>query len=108
MEEDVCDAKALIRVELQHAGDEVLEVLREEALLLAVRVRVVHLPDPEEVGSVCSKALVLFVIPDGHFEGLFARVQVKEDYTEGEQVDNLTLVWLLIEDFRSHVGWGSG
>ena len=39
---------------------------------------------------------------------LFARVQVKEDYTEGEQVDNLTLVWLLIEDFRSHVGWGSG
>lgn len=58
---------------------------------------------PEEVRSLRSKELVVHVVAVGHAEWWVLRKHDKEDNTDGEEVDNLTLVWVLVENFRGHV-----
>ena len=100
--DNVSNAEALVRVELEHAGDQVLEVGRVEALSLAGRVGVGL---PEEIASVGGQQLVVVVLLIGHAEGWVTRVEDEENHTEGEEVDDLTLVGLLLENLRSHVAW---
>ena len=102
--DEVSDAETLVRVELKHASDQIFEVLRVEALGLASGVAVSL---PEKIAPVGSEKLVVVVLFVGHLEGRVTRVEDEEDDAEGEQVDDLTLVGLLLKDFRSHVAWGS-
>ena len=98
--DDVSNAESLVRVELQHAGDEVLKVIRVEPCWLAVGVRVSL---PEQVGPVGGDQLVVLVFLVGHAEGRVARVQDEEDHSKGKQIDNLALVGLSQKNFRGHV-----
>ena len=63
MADDFSDTEALVRVELEHASDQILELLREEAFLLALRMGL-----PEEVGPVSRKKLVEVVLNVGGTE----------------------------------------
>jgi hypothetical protein len=93
-----------MRVELEHAGDQVLELLGVEALGLALRVGVSL---PEEVRSVGSEELVVVILFVSHAEGRMSRVKDEENHTECEKIDNLTLVGLTGKDLRGHVAWGT-
>ena len=99
---NVSNAEALVRVELEHASDQVLELLRVEAFGLSLRV---GMSLPEEVGSVGGEQLVVVVFLVGHAERRVSRIEDKENDAEGEQVDDLTLVRLLGENLRSHIAW---
>jgi len=63
---DIGNAKTLVWVELEHAGDQVLELLRVEALRLTLRIR---MRLPEEIGSVRGEQLVVVILLVGHAEG---------------------------------------
>ena len=89
-------------MELEHGGDQVLELIRVEAFCLAVGVRL-----PEEVGPVSGEELVVVVVLISSGEGRVAGVQDEDNDANGEQVNNLTLVWLLGQDLGSHVAWGT-
>lgn len=99
---DVGNAEALVGVELEHASDQVLEFLGVEAFGLALRVGVSL---PEEVGSVRGEQLVVVVLLVGHAEGWVSRIEDEENDAKGKQVNDLTLVWLLGQNLRSHVAW---
>lgn len=104
MTNNVSNAESLVRVELQHACDEVLEVISVESNWLAVGVRVGL---PEQVGPVGGDQLVVLVLFVGHAEGRVTRVQDEEDNSECEQIDNLALVSLFQKNFRGHVTSGA-
>ena len=101
---DISDAETLVRVELKHASEKILELLRVEALRLALGVGVSL---PEEVGSVGGEKLVVVVLLVGHGEGWVTGVKDEEDDTKGEKIDDLSLVWLSREDLWGHVTWGT-
>ena len=69
-----------MRVELEHASDQILELLRIEAFGLALRVGVSL---PEEVGSVSGKELVVVILFVSHAEGRMSRVKDEENHTKG-------------------------
>lgn len=69
MADDISDAEALMRVELQHAGNEVFEVLGVEALTLALGLR---MGLPEEVRPVRGDELVVTIVLAGLGEGRVA------------------------------------
>ena len=102
--DDISDAETLVRVELEHASDQILELLRVEALGLALGVGVSL---PEEVRSVGGEEFVVVVLFVGHAEGRVSGVEDEENDTEGEKIDNLALVRLAGKDLRSHVAWGT-
>ena len=104
MADDVSDTEALVRVELEHAGQEILEFLRVEALGLTLRIGVSL---PEEVGPVSREELVVVVLLVGHSEGRVTRVQNEENNTESEKIDDLSLVGLSGENLRGHVAWST-
>mmetsp|Transcript_24528 Transcript_24528/g.28909 ORF Transcript_24528/g.28909 Transcript_24528/m.28909 type:complete len:390 (-) Transcript_24528:361-1530(-) len=95
--DDVGDREALVRVEAQHGGNQVLELLVEEAFGLPVGVR-----RPELARPVRRDQLVVRVVHVCHVEGRVARVHNEQDDAEGEQVHNLGLVGLLGVNLRSH------
>jgi len=101
---DISDAETLVRVELEHAGKKILELFRVETFRFALRVGVSL---PEEVGSVSGEELVVVIFLVGHGEGWVTRVQDEENDSEGEEIDDLTLIWLSGKNFRSHVTWGT-
>ena len=101
---DISDTETLVRVELKHASEKILELLRVEALRLALGVGVSL---PEEVGSVGGEKLVVVVLLVGHGEGWVTGVKDEEDDTKGEKIDNLSLVWLSGENLWGHVTWGT-
>jgi hypothetical protein len=102
--DDISDAETLVRVELKHAGDQILELLGVEALGLALGVRVSL---PEEVRSVGGEELVVVILFVGHAEGRVSRVKDEKNNTKSEKIDNLALIWLAGKDLRSHVTWGT-
>ena len=89
--DDISNAETLVRVELEHASDQILELFRVEALRLALRVGVSL---PEEVGSVSCEKLVVVVLFVSHAERRMSRVKDEENHTKGEKINNLTLVCL--------------
>ena len=102
--DDISDAETLVRVELEHAGDQILELLGVEALGLALGVGVSL---PEEVRSVGGEKLVVVILLIGHAEGRVSRVEDEKNHTKCEKIDNLTLIWLASKDLRGHVAWGT-
>jgi hypothetical protein len=102
--DDISDAETLVRVELEHAGNQILELLRVEAFGLALGVGVSL---PEEVRSVSGEEFVVVVLLVGHAEGRVSRVEDEKNDTEGEKIDNLALVGLAGKDLRSHVARGT-
>ena len=72
----ISDAETLVGVELEHAGDQVLEVLRVEALSLAGGVAVSL---PEKVAPVGGEKLVVVVLLVGHGERRMSGVKDEED-----------------------------
>jgi len=99
---DVGDGEALVRVEVEHGGDQVLELLVEEAFGFPIGVS-----RPELLGAVRGDQLVVRVFQVGHVEGWVTRVQHEEDDSEGEQVNDLALVRLLGMDLWGHEAEGS-
>jgi len=100
MSNDISDTKTLMRVELKHACKEILELFRVEAFWLALRIGVSL---PEEVRSVSGKKLVIVIFFVGHSEGRVTGVQDEENYSEGEEINNLSLIRLSRENLRCHV-----
>lgn len=99
---DVWDREALMRVEVEHRCDQILELLIEEAFGAAVRVS-----SPELLRSVRGNQLVVRILHIGHVKRWVACIQDEEDNSEGEQVNNLTLVRLLGVDLRGHEAKGA-
>ena len=95
--DDVGDGESLVRVEVEHGGDQILELLVEEAFGLAVRMG-----GPELLASVRGNQLVVRVLQVCHVEGRVSRVQDEQYDTESEQIYDLTLVWLFGVDLRCH------
>ena len=93
----VGDGEPLVGVEVQHGGDQVLELLVEEAFCLAVRVS-----GPELLASVRGNQLVVWILQVCHVEGRVSRVQNEQYDAESEQIYNLTLVGLFGVDLRRH------
>ena len=104
MSDDISDAETLVRVELKHAGNQILKLLGVEALGLALGVRVSL---PEEVRSVGGEELVIVILFVGHAEGRVSRVKDEKNHTKSEKIDNLALIWLTSKDLGSHVSWGT-
>ena len=95
--DDVWDREALVRVEVEHGSDQVLELLVEEAFRAAVRVS-----GPELLRSVRGNQLVVRILHVGHVEGWVTSIQDEEDDTKGKEVDDLALVGLLSVDLWGH------
>ncbi len=94
---DIRDREALVGVEVEHSGHQVLELLVEEAFRLALLVQ-----SPELLAAIRGDQLVMRIFHVSHVEGRMAGIQDEEDDTEGEQIDNLALVRLLGVNLRSH------
>lgn len=89
--DNVSHRKSLVGVQLEHARDQILELLGEEAGLVALAV---HLP--EKVSSVRGEQLIEGVGGLSLGEGWVLGVQDKQNNTEGEEVDDVALVGLLV------------
>ena len=97
--EDGVDIRALLWVKLEHAGYQILELLRVEAWLIAPVVG-----RPELLVAIQgSEQLVVWVVLASRGEGRVTGLEDEKDDAEGEEVDHLTLVGLTGEDLRSHV-----
>jgi hypothetical protein len=99
---DISHTETLIGSGLQHVGDEVLEGFAEEVGGLAVRMVL-----PKQVGAVSRQQLVMGVVGVCHVEWGMTSIQNEQDNSEGEKIDNVTLVRLLQENLRCHVGLSS-
>ena len=90
-----------MRVELQHAGDQILKVIRVVALTFALRLR---MRLPEQVRPVGSEKVVIAIIfASLGQERWVAGAHDEENDTEGEKIDDLALIRHLGDNFRSHV-----
>ena len=98
MTDNVGDRKALVRMQLQHARNQVFEFLRVETFSLSAGVA-----SPEEIGAVSCNQLVVGVVVGGLFERRMTGVKDKENDAKSEQIGNLTLIGLSLEDFGAHV-----
>lgn len=95
---DVGHRQALMGVKLEHACNEVLELVREEPWFVALTVHF-----PEQVSPVGGQQFVERVAGRSLGEGRVLRVQNEENHSEGEDVHNMALVGLAIQNFGSHV-----
>ena len=89
-------------VEVEHGSDKVLELFVEEAFGFPVGVS-----GPELLGAVCRDKLVVGIFHVRHVEGWVTGIENEKDDTEGEQIDDLTLVRLLGMDLRGHEAEGT-
>ena len=89
-------------VKLEHASDKILELVGEESSWFAVGVSF-----PEKIGSICGKKLVVHVITVGHLEWWVLSQHDEEDNSASKQVNDLSLVWLLVKNLWCHVSWGT-
>lgn len=89
-------------MELQHARDEILELLREESFWVTLSV---HLP--EEVSPVCCKQFIVRVGGACLSEGRMLRIQDEQNDSKSEQVHNVALIWLTIQNLWGHVRSGA-
>jgi hypothetical protein len=99
---DISHTETLVGSSLQHVGNEIFEGFAEEAGLLTIRVVF-----PEEISAVSRQQFVVGVIRVCHVEWWVTSIQNEQDNTEGEEIDNVTLVRLFQENLRGHVGLGS-
>ena len=88
MADDVGGKKTLERVELEHAGHKIHEILAVKAL------RTLRMNPPKKVGVVFHNELVVFVFHMCFVERRIARIEDEENYPKGKKVHSLTLVWL--------------
>ena len=105
MADDVCHEWALLRIEVDHGGDEVLEVVRIEIRVIGM----VLLPRfPEQVGTVLNDELVERILLARHLvEWLMLAAHAEKNDSEGEQVTGLALVLVVVENLWGHVHWGA-
>lgn len=91
-----------MRVEAQHSRDQVLELLVEEVLLLAVGVR-----SPELARLVCRDQLVVRILHVGHVEGRVTGIHDEQNAAKGKKIDDLGLIGLACVDLGSHEAEGA-
>jgi len=96
---DVGHRQPLVGMQLEHAGDQILEFFREEAGFMALAVQF-----PEEVRPVRRDKFVERIAGLSLCEGWVLGVQNEQNDSKCKQIHDVALVGLLIEDFRSHVG----
>lgn len=77
--DNVRDGESLMRVEVEHRRDQILELLIEEAIWLAV-----GMGRPELLGPVGRDKLVVGVLQVGHIERWVSRVQNEQDNAQCE------------------------
>lgn len=99
MSNHIHKVQSLGRIVLKHVGDEIFEVLTEEAITLRFCVVL-----PEQIGSVGHQQLVMGVGRVGLGEWRVTSIQNEQDDTEGEQINLVTLVGLVHNQLGSHVG----
>lgn len=102
MSDDVCHAEALMWMELEHAGDQVFELIGEESLRLPCVMCL-----PEEICPVRCKKFEVYVLRPRHLEWWMLCKHDEQDNGCCEEVNDLTLIWLLFENLRGHVSWCS-
>ena len=85
-------------MELKHACYQVLELFSEEAWLMSLDVEL-----PEEVSPVGCQQLIERVGGICLGEGWMLSIQDEENHTKCEQINNVTLIWLTIQNFWRHV-----
>lgn len=95
--DDVWDGQSLMRVEVQHSSDQVLELLIEEAIRLAIGVS-----RPELLRAVRRNQLVVRILQIGHVERWMTGIQDEQNDTKGEKIDDLALIGLLGVDLGRH------
>ena len=96
--DDVNNVGAIVREAREHVSDQILEILREEAWIVVMCLKL-----PERLGFVRGKELETLVIVTCHVKRRVTSVEDKEDDTEGEKVNHLALVGLAVEDLWRHV-----
>lgn len=79
MRDNVRDGESLMRVEVEHRRYQILELLIEEAIWLAV-----GMGRPELLGPVRCDKLVVRVLQVGHVERWVSRVQNEQDNAQCE------------------------
>ena len=98
MADDVDNVGAIVREAREHVSDQILEILREEAWIVVLGLKL-----PERLGFVLGEEPEALIIVTCHVKGRVTSVEDKEDDTEGEKVNHLALVGLAIEDLWRHV-----
>ena len=102
MANDISHAKSLVWVKLEHACDQILELIGEKSSRFTVGMCF-----PEKIRSICGKKLVVHVITVGHLERWVLSQHDEEDNSASEQVNYLSLVWLLVKNLWCHVSWST-
>ena len=103
MTNDVCHQRTFLWVEINHCGEQVLELIG----IVVVIVWVILLPSlPEEIRSVLYDKFVEGVFLTGHFvERLMPTTHAEKNYRERKEVNCLALILVTIENFRGHIHW---
>lgn len=99
---NITQAKTVLWGKLQQRSNEVLEFWSEEVLWF-----VRHVGFPEQIGSLSGEQSVVWIIIVSHLERWMASVHDKENYGRSEKIDRVGLVWLLGQNLRCHVSWGT-
>lgn len=102
MADDIGHAEALVRVELKHLRNEILELRREEVCRLALGVEL-----PEKICPVCSKELVVCVIWVSAGERRVTCQKDEENNSTSEKIDHISLVLFSTMNFWCHVALGT-
>jgi len=62
---------------------------------------------PEQIHPALADEPVPFILVVGDGEGSLTRGHVEQDDAEGEQVNDLSLVWHGVNEFRRHIAHGA-
>jgi len=94
--------KSVSRDQLEHVSNEILELISVEASSLVSRVGL-----PEEVSSVHSEELEVLILRRCTLERWVTRIHDEQNNGGSEEVNHVSLVWLSLVNFGSHVALSS-
>ena len=96
MFENCVDIRSQVRVKLEHAGDQIFELLRELYVWLRMGF-------PELLFTIRGEELIVWIVLLSLAEGWMASIEDKKEDAKGEDIDQLTFVGLMCENFRCHI-----
>mmetsp|Transcript_6366 Transcript_6366/g.8253 ORF Transcript_6366/g.8253 Transcript_6366/m.8253 type:complete len:428 (+) Transcript_6366:241-1524(+) len=100
--DNISKRKSVSGDQLKHVGNEILELISVEVSSLVSRVGF-----PEEVSSVHSKKLEVLVLRRCTLERRVTRVHNEQNNGGSEEIYHVSLIWLSLMNFRSHVALSS-
>lgn len=99
---NISERKSVSWDKLEHVSDEILELLGVEASSLVSGVSL-----PEKICSVHSKKLKVLVLRRSTLERRMTGVHDKENNGSSEKIYHVSLIWLSLVNFWSHIALSS-